>query len=308
MKKALSLLCLVCALHFSSAQILTGISQNIINEVDTDFDGQVSVEEAAAITFLTINPYQVGWNGTEFIDDYVFSYAGIDQFPNLTLLTLANWPDLEVGEERTYTLPNCPSITELRVSNNQLSGLNTVGLPNLVTLYGDNNLFNNNSDFSLNEGIENIHFENNEFYQLDFSLYPELKFLFLNNNNLTQLDVSTNQELTTLYTTGNSSLPTVCVYNYHLAPDNIVVDAGTIITDCSGTVTGQDGFSVVETHPYPNPTNGIVNLIVDGKYEVISIRGERIDSFFGDCYDMSGLTDGVYVFRSRERIFRVLKD
>lgn len=148
----------------------------LVANFDTDGDGEISKEEALAITKIIV--------GTKDIE----SLAGIEHMANLTELRCEGpWSIFEPEEDPEGKLKT------LDVSKNV----------NLTILYcGFNQL--TSLDVTNNPKIEQLRCAGNNLNSLDVSKNLELERITCSDNKLTSIDVTNNQKLTTLNISGNS--------------------------------------------------------------------------------------------------------
>ena len=141
---------------------------------DTDHDGEISMEEAAAITRLKINT------------DYIASLGGIEFFHNLTYLR-CNASTTYTDEEITYQ----GKLTALDVSHNaKLDTLYCQRNPNLTSLSFPS------------ASIKYLNCSYNGLKELNLNNCPQLKTLLCNNTEIEDLDLSSCPSLETLYCQG----------------------------------------------------------------------------------------------------------
>ena len=157
---------------------------------DTDGDHELSPEEAAAITSLTVNT------------DEVASLEGLRFLPNLTYLsccgTRAADADRTIqGRLTELDLSGNPLLKELLCTRNHLETLDLSGNPLLERLscYG-----NSLKALSFREHPQLKHLDCGDalLSTLDLSGAPALQSLYCHNNRLTGLDLSANSALTAL--------------------------------------------------------------------------------------------------------------
>ncbi len=171
---------------------------------DTDGDGELSPQEAAAVAYISMNS---GFDGTE-----VASMAGLEQFTGLRklLCNTNSLTSLDVSGNPALTDLDCssnslgsldvsgnPALTHLNCAGNDLGSLDVSGNPALTFLdCGSNPL--GNIDVSQNQALTYLACAGNLLGSLDVSGNPALTFLDCGSNSLTSLDVSGNPALTEL--------------------------------------------------------------------------------------------------------------
>ncbi|SHK09866.1 T9SS type A sorting domain-containing protein [Epilithonimonas mollis] len=164
-------------------------------EINTDYDSQIQVSEAAAFTG-TIDVYNLGIN----------DMTGIEFFVNLTTLKCGwnNISNLDVSKNSKLKALYCflNQLTTLDVSKNlQLSILWCAG--NKLT----------NLDISKNIELESLYCEGNQFSSLDLSENISLNSLSCGRNQFITLDLSKNTNLTWLYCNTNPLLTSLNLKN-----------------------------------------------------------------------------------------------
>ena len=190
----------------------------LVANFDTDGDGEISKEEALAITKIIV--------GTKDIE----SLAGIEHMANLTELRCEGpWsifepeedPEgklktLDVSKNVNLTILYCgfnqltsldvtnnPKIEQLRCAGNNLNSLDVSKNTELIEFEAYNNRLSS-IDVSNNPELYYIDLTNNQIKSIDVSKNLELDRIRCSNNKLTSIDVTNNQKLTTLNISGNS--------------------------------------------------------------------------------------------------------
>ena len=190
----------------------------LVANFDTDGDGEISKEEALAITKIIV--------GTKDIE----SLAGIEHMANLTELRCEGpWsifepeedPEgklktLDVSKNVNLTILYCgfnqltsldvtnnPKIEQLRCAGNNLNSLDVSKNTELIEFEAYNNRLSS-IDVSNNPELEYIDLTNNHIKSIDVSKNLELERITCSDNKLTSIDVTNNQKLTTLNISGNS--------------------------------------------------------------------------------------------------------
>ena len=157
---------------------------------DTNGDGELSPEEAASITSLTVNT------------DNIASLEGLRFLPNLGYLsccgTRANDAGRTIqGKLTELDLSGNPLLKELYCTRNHLTELDLSGNPLLERLVCYGNSFTELS-FSGNPLLSHVDCGDALIAKLDLSGNPLLQNLYCHNNRLASLDLGANTALTTL--------------------------------------------------------------------------------------------------------------
>ena len=168
----------------------------LVANFDTDGDGEISKEEALAITKIIV--------GTKDIE----SLAGIEHMANLTELRCEGpWSIFEAEEDpegklKTLDVSKNVNLTILYCGFNQLTSLDVTNNPKIEQLRcAGNNL--NSLDVSKNTELIEFEAYNNRLSSIDVSNNPELEYIDLTNNQIKSIDVSNNPELDYIDLTNN---------------------------------------------------------------------------------------------------------
>ena len=168
----------------------------LVANFDTDGDGEISKEEALAITEIIV--------GTKDIE----SLAGIEHMANLTELRCEGpWSFFEPekdpeGKLKTMDVSKNVNLTILYCGFNQLTSLDVTNNPKIEQLRcAGNNL--NSLDVSKNTELIEFEAYNNRLSSIDVSNNPELYHIDLTNNQIKSIDVSNNPELEYIDLTNN---------------------------------------------------------------------------------------------------------
>ena len=168
----------------------------LVANFDTDGDGEISKEEALAITEIIV--------GTKDIE----SLAGIEHMANLTELRCEGpWSFFEPekdpeGKLKTLDVSKNVNLTILYCGFNQLTSLDVTNNPKIEQLRcAGNNL--NSLDVSKNTELIEFEAYNNRLSSIDVSNNPELYHIDLTNNQIKSIDVSNNPELEYIDLTNN---------------------------------------------------------------------------------------------------------
>ena len=168
----------------------------LVANFDTDGDGEISKEEALAITKIIV--------GTKDIE----SLAGIEHMANLTELRCEGpWSFFEPekdpeGKLKTLDVSKNVNLTILYCGFNQLTSLDVTNNPKIEQLRcAGNNL--NSLDVSKNTELIEFEAYNNRLSSIDVSNNPELEYIDLTNNQIKSIDVGNNPELYYIDLTNN---------------------------------------------------------------------------------------------------------
>lgn len=155
-----------------------------IGKFDTDGDGTLSLEEAAAVREINVNEMY------KLLGERVRSMDGIEYFTSLTLLTCYGNSITELD------LAKNTELTYLHVGTNRISKLDVTG----------------------NTKLQELYVSRNEITEIDLSKCPDLrKFQCVGCNNLTSLDLSHNPLLTEIYAENCPKIATLdCSHNPEL--------------------------------------------------------------------------------------------
>ena len=177
----------------------------LVANFDTDGDGEISKEEALAITKIIV--------GTKDIE----SLAGIEHMANLTELRCEGpWSIFEPEEDpegklKTLDVSKNVNLTILYCGFNQLTSLDVTNNPKIEQLRcAGNNL--NSLDVSKNTELIEFEAYNNRLSSIDVSNNPELEYIDLTNNQIKSIDVSNNLELERI-TCSDNKLTSIDVTN-----------------------------------------------------------------------------------------------
>ena len=168
----------------------------LVANFDTDGDGEISKEEALAITKIIVGPKDIE------------SLAGIEHMANLTELRCEGpWSFFEPEEDpegklKTLDVSKNVNLTILYCGFNQLTSLDVTNNPKIEQLRcAGNNL--NSLDVSKNTELIEFEAYNNRLSSIDVSNNPELEYIDLTNNQIKSIDVSNNPELDYIDLTNN---------------------------------------------------------------------------------------------------------
>lgn len=314
-----------CFIDIPDANFKAALVAN--DNIDTDFDDEISCDEAMSYT------------GTINVDNQGISdLTGIEAFINIASLraddnSLTN-VDVSQNIELISLYLNSNSLTAIDVTNNtKLDVLDIATNPDIITLdltqntalrrIVANQLNLNALDLSQNISLEylwmsstelaSIDLSNNlilkdirigggELEALDVSMLPLLTVLSVENNNLSSLNVKngTNTTITTFFATNNPNLFCIEVDDPAYSEANwTVVDEGvTFSTECVlGLEEGKNSIQFL----YPNPASDllIVESLVNTSYQIQNQLGESIINGTlqkgTNSVDVNSLEGGMYV-------------
>lgn len=162
----------------------------VLENCDLDKDGQLSAEEADAVTALDVSGLGIA------------SLQGVELFSSLTVLECQNndLTELDLTENR--------ALEELRCYRNRLTRLDVSGCPSLRTLHCEKNALTS-LDLAGNPKLTILQCQENLLSSLDMSHCGELDFLVCSDNFLPFLDVSSNLRLTQVQAGDNGAVQTL---------------------------------------------------------------------------------------------------
>ncbi len=296
--------------------------------INTNNDTEIQCSEAAAFTD-TMNV------GVSFIADL----TGIEAFTALTVLYC-------FGNELTnLDVSSNTEITTLYCGGNQLTSLDFSSNTALTYLDCQNNYLTN-LNVSANTVLTYLDCETNPLTSLNVSSDTALTYLQCSFNQLSSLDVSTNKALTYLYCQNNNladfnmrngnnnrllgygvrfNTPLTCIQVDDAAYMNAnwaggwIKDAWAYYSeDCA---VGTNEISNTDVSIYPNPTNDMLNIILDTtnelvKYTVLTIDGKIVVE--GKTtentikIDLQNNSNGIYILKingeNTNKTFKVIKE
>jgi len=186
--------------------IPSGTFRAMIKKLDLNDDGFIQVSEAEALSApLNLD----GDNIFALTGKKITDLTGIQAFVNITQLNISN------NEITSLDLSSNTALTEINCDNNSLISLNVTSLTNLKELVcNDNEL--TTLDVSTTTALTKLICHKNKFTTLDISTNTALKALDCSNNDLVQLNTTnaaslevlycSHNQLTTLDVTSNTSL------------------------------------------------------------------------------------------------------
>lgn len=163
----------------------------MIKNFDTDGDGEISYEEALAITMIDVDT------------DNIESLAGIEHMANLTELNCEGpfvmsgyEPEEGRGKLKTLDVSKNTKLTKLYCGFNQFSSLDLTSNVLLERLRCAGNDLNN-LDVSKNTELTRLTAYNNHLSSIDVSNNTKLEVIDLSNNQIKSIDISNNESLAT---------------------------------------------------------------------------------------------------------------
>ena len=169
------------AIQFKDPNFLKAL---IAENVDDDGDGQITVNEAKAVTFL----YVVGSN--------------IKEMPEIRYFTALTTLYCGINQLTTLDVSNNTALTSLTCNSNQLTTLDVSNNAALTSLNCEDNQLTT-LDVSNNTALTVLFCQNNQLTALNVCNNTDLTWLDCDYNQLTTLDVSNNTALTQLYCRDN---------------------------------------------------------------------------------------------------------
>ena len=205
--------------------------QYLIENFDTDGDGNISTVEAEAVT-------EMNCSGKD-----IESLSGLEFFINLETLNCNNnlLTGIDLSKNILLTTFSCDSnmIDSLGLAKNVLLKTLSCSTNELTKLDITNNTglaeFNCSSnklteiDISKNTSLIMIDCSNNELTDLDISISRALTSLICSGNNLTVLDVSKNTSLLKLDSRDNKSLEKISLAKNQTIPDLLYDESTTVL-------------------------------------------------------------------------------
>ncbi len=165
----------------------------LVANFDTDGDGEISKEEALAITKI------------EVLTEKIESLSGIEHMANLTWLSCEGpgvWsgeePQEDPGKLKTLDVSKNVKLTRLLCGFNQLTSLDVTNNPKLEEFRcAGNNL--NSLDVSKNTELIELIAYNNRLSAIDVSNNKALEYIELTKNQIKSIDISKNESLRSFY-------------------------------------------------------------------------------------------------------------
>ena len=295
-------------------------------EIDTNFDGEIQVSEAEALTSL------LDVNG-QFID--IHDLTGIEAFVNitalnvilnqLTTLDLSNNTALQVlgcsDNNLTYlNVGQCTALEVLACNNNQLPELDFFNLSQLKTLRCYNNQLTS-LNVTNNPLLEILRCFDNQITELNLTQNPNLEDFACTSNQLTQLDVrnGNNMNIVTFNSFNNPDLVCIFVDDETYSEANWIRDpASTFVeTEAQCDALGLNDLQGEEIDVYPNPAKDKLHIDGISKFayqnlELIltDVLGQRIIQIYISQQDhvlnTSNLHQGIYFLTLQSQTKKLL--
>lgn len=208
---------------------------NYYPRIDTNYDYEISIQEAAAITTLDISNHHYEMLGGDPMDPFggdgfevfgISDFTGIEAFVNLTSLICTENDltslDISALTQLTYldcsnninymgfpgglnslTLPNSTSLNSINSSGNYLTSLDLSSYTSLTDINIASNQITN-LILPISTSLQNINCSYNNLTILNLLNTPNINQLTCFNNSLTNLDTSNLSALTHLTASNNS--------------------------------------------------------------------------------------------------------
>ena len=178
--------------------------------VNTNFDNEIQVSEAAAFTGEFLN---------FVVQPNISDLTGIEAFTSMTVLDCSNHSitSLDVSAMTALTTLRCQNnnlsslitgnigITTIQCFNNSLTDIDISGNTNLISLDASNNQLTN-LDLSANTNLAVLKVGDNQLTSLDLSATSNLEELRVQNNQLTSLIFATSINNLGVVTAANNQL------------------------------------------------------------------------------------------------------
>jgi len=262
-------------------------------EIDTNFDGEIQVSEAEAITsFLDVNG--------QFID--ITDLTGIEAFINIT--------ELEVwGNQLTsLDLSQNTLLQSLGCWGNQLTNLNVSQCSALEVIWGDYNQLTS-LDLSNNINLTHIYLYDNLLASLDLTQNSLLQVVSLTINQLAFLDVRSGNNIALTNFSSEYNPDLICIFvddsvyseeNWFRDPNSTFVE-----TQAQCDTLGIDEVILSKNlQLYPNPITD--QLFINGT-NTLNIQSLQLYDVLGkqvlqelhnfEKIDVSSLKSGVYLVK-----------
>ncbi len=301
--------------------------------IDTNGDGEISVEEAEAFegyldlkyksisdltgieAFINIKRLVLSFNSIQGAVDFsantklerLLCRSNNISSINVTANTELKRLDVAENDLQELDLSGNNLIERLWVFSNQLSVLDISNMQNLEHLMADNNKFMS-LDVSQNENLLTLGVYYNNLTSIDISNNPNLYLLNAWNNKLTSANVA------------NGNNANVSRMKIHNNPDLTCIQHDEGFDPASKPCTNDEGWCKDETAEwstnctvnveelllnnteiYPNPAKNNVTIILkntDFLYaEVYNIQGAQVLSSTQQTFNVQGLKAGVYFVR-----------
>lgn len=211
--------------------------------IDTNGDGEICVDEAAAYT----GSISVGNNPN------ITDITGIEAFVNITVLNA-----FSCNITGTVDLTNNTALQTVNLMLNDITSIDVTGLTNLKVLVLRNNSNLSGLDITTNTALEALNVDNISLSGLDVTNNVNLSELFARNCGLTSIDLSANTNLEYIFLYDNAISTLDLSANTALVDINIGNNGMTNLTlPVTNTLTGLNSFdnplvSSLDLSPYTN--------------------------------------------------------
>ena len=177
----------------------------LLKRFDLDKDGEISVEEAQKVTYLSLENNNIkSLEGLQYFTSITYMSCYNNQISEIDLSKCTQLERLTVGENNLTSLDISQNLKlkELNCAYNSISYLDVSNNQELTRLYC---IYNNLSslDVSKNLELKELQCSNNNLNSLNVRNNRSLTYLTCANNNLTDIDVSQNTLLETFYCCSN---------------------------------------------------------------------------------------------------------
>ncbi|MFD1553072.1 hypothetical protein DNU06_12140 [Putridiphycobacter roseus] len=296
--------------------------------INTNADTEISVNEAAVYTgYLNMNGAAisnftgleaftniVGFNNTgntavstlDISGCFNLAYFDCSGSVGLTTLTMGGHHQLSTIDASncqisTLSLPQNNVVTYIDVSGNNISSIITQNYPLLTTLDVSDNPSLTNLTIFPNAAL-NLNISETNFTGLNFSSFPNFTHISVSNcPNLESLNVANGSNTSLIFeATNNPNLTCIEVDDaaYSTTNWNNVDATASFSENCSASTSGLSKNNTASLSLYPNPSNGIVNLISSETIEAVHIfnlaGAEVLEFNQTNQMDISELTQGIY--------------
>ncbi len=197
-------------LYFKDNNLKTALV-NHVPKIDTNHDGEISYEEALAVTKLNLS------------NQNITTFPELVYFPNVDTLIVTN------NQINNLNLHDLTQLQYLDANQNQLSSIDFTKNDSLKFVNISNNQINT-IQYNTKHGIQKFWANNNQITDLDFSGFNQLKLsaegLKLNENPLQKICVNKQQvqDNQWTYLPQNLVLDTICGENFIHFPDKYFKD------------------------------------------------------------------------------------
>ena len=274
-------------------------------EIDTNFDGEIQVSEAEAITgFLDVNG--------QFID--IYDLTGIEAFINITELWVF-WNQLT-----SLDLSNNVLLERLECFYNQLTSLDVSQCTLLEELAAFGNLLVS-LDLSNSLNLQRIILSNNLLVNLDLTNNLNLQGLSLSSNQLTFLDLRSGNNTNITGYNSNFNPDLTCIFvddaAYSEANWSGTDPASTFVeTQAECDALGLNDNFFQEINIYPNPVNNILYIdnydlrFTNNDLQIIDITGKTVQQLTiskpQSSINVSHLLTGIYFLQLQNNSSTIL--